>query len=545
MKIKSIRYGFANNSSSSHSIVFLGDFRADDDAEGTDSFGWDYFTAIKEQSKKEYLFATLLQAGKMAHYNATTILTEKIGWLNPEDKFDKSQQGSNYNEREQCSPQIKTFKDYSRKVEKDLQFEILLKDFSDVFGEEMIKRWLDTDYDVDEYISGIPYIDHQSVLALPIHPDGSLHAKFIKHFFQVLIKENFAILGGNDNSGEPHDLEERETYSDNLSIKAVQKVLNFIGTEGKGPVCVYDEINNDFILQKYRSGDKLRVSFEINSTTNKSAFPELVDLKITDNCDYGCTFCYQSSTKEGKHGELENIKNTIKTLANSKVMEIAIGGGEPTMHPNLLEILQFIREHNMLACFTTKNFDLHKRPDFEQIIKTANSIAFSCNSKAEIDKVLLIKEAMRDGRNYPGSEGITDVYFQMIPELMSNNAFDNSLNKLGYREKITLLGYKDFGFGEKYAPKNRFEDSSWIDTVKKYSKDKNMDFGIDSVLVSKWKKELIEKGVNPLALVGEEGKFSCYVDAVNMTIHKSSFSKEEGIKLTGHEETIKEHFATF
>jgi hypothetical protein len=63
--------------------------------------------------------------------------------------------------------------------------------------------------------------------------------------------------------------------------------------------------------------------------------------------------------------------------------------------------------------------------------------------------------------------------------------------------------------------------------------------------VSKWKNELIENCVDPLALVGEEGKFSCYLDAVKMTIHKSSFSKELGIKLTGQEENIKEQFMTF
>jgi hypothetical protein len=48
-----------------------------------------------------------------------------------------------------------------------------------------------------------------------------------------------------------------------------------------------------------------------------------------------------------------------------------------------------------------------------------------------------------------------------------------------------------------------------------------------------------------MALVGKEGKFSCYLDAVKMIIHKSSFSKEPGIQLTGEEKDVKKEFATF
>ncbi len=135
----------------------------------------------------------------------------------------------------------------------------------------------------------------------------------------------------------------------------------------------------------------------------------------------------------------------------------------------------------------------------------------------------------------------------MIPELMTDLNFDKTLKRISkmYDVPVTLLGYKDFGFGENYKPKNRFSSPGWISIIKKYSEDEGIKFGIDSVLVSKWKKELIDNNVDPLALVGEEGKFSCYLDAVKMTIHKSSFSKEAGLQLTGNEENIKKQFATF
>lgn len=549
MKIKSIRYGFANNSSSSHSIVFLGNHKANDDAQGGD-FGWDYFTAVNEQSKKEYLFATLLQAGKVSSYIPKTTLTEKSGWLNPANRYEAQEKYGFENQGELQKSERQSYIDYALNIENSIKWEVIQKEFTDVFGKELVDDWMDKDLNkkLGSWDSGIPYIDHQSVLSLPIYADGRLHIEFLKKFFHILITKNFAILGGNDNNGDPHKLEEKNTVSDDPTVQAVQKVLNLIGTENVGPVCVYDEINDDFIIQNDRNGNKVRISFNIDSETKKSAFPELVDLKITDNCNYGCKFCYQSSTKEGKHANIENVKSIVKTLSNSRVMEIAIGGGEPTMHPNLLGILKDIRSRNVIACFTTKNFELHTRPDFEEIIKTANSIAFSCNSVAEIEKVKDIKDAISDF-GFPGYEGIAAIYIQMIPELMTDSAFDKALKYIEtnfHRDAcVTLLGYKDFGFGINYKPKNRFQNSDWIDTLKNHSGKYGINFGIDSVLVSKWKNELIEKGVNPLALVGEEGKFSCYVDAVTMTIHKSSFSKEAGIPLTGQEETVKEQFATF
>ena len=543
MYIKSIRYGFANNSSSSHSIVFLGDFQVKNTAYSGEGFGWEFFTASNEQSKKEYCFATLLSAGNIASYIPKTPLTEKVGWLNPYNYSDvmKKYKMTHYEEIEKTVHKDNI--DFAKKLTNNLKWEALLNEFSDIFGKELIEKWKNIDEGENSW--DLPSVDHQSILSLPTDHDGTIHIGFAKEFFRILITKNFAFLGGNDNSEDSHELIDKDTYSEDPQVQAVQTVLDIIGTESKGPLCVYDELNDDYVIQNSRNGNKVRISFNSKKDTKKSIFPELVDLKITGYCEYGCKFCYQSSTKEGKHASLENIKNIIKSLANSGVMEIAMGGGEPTTHPDLLEILKEIKKHKMLACFTTKNFDLHTRPDFKEVIETTNSIAFSCNSIAEIEKVIIIRNAIYEVAGY---ENNLEIYIQMIPELMTDLNFEKALNLIGkklYTTPVTLLGYKDFGFGEKYSPKNRFASSDWIKTVKEHSGKRGIKFGIDSVLVSKWKKELIENHVDPLALVGEEGKFSCYVDAVTMSIHKSSFSKDVGILITGQEENIKEQFKIF
>ena len=535
MYIKSIRNGFANNSSSSHSIVFLGDKQVDDNDTG--DFGWQFFTAASDYEKKRYLFSTLLSQRKISSFIPSTTLTEKTGWFNPFSKTDVMRKFKlSWGDIIESKYQNKI--DYAYELNEKLKWRSILEAFSDVFGEAMIKEWNETPSD-------IPYVDHQSVLSLPINYDESINLQFTKEFFEVLLKNNFVFLGGNDNDIEDHELESYNTFSDNSDVINTMKVLKFIGTDGVGPLCVYDEENEDYILQHRGNGNKLRISFNSDKQTKKSSIPELVDLKITDYCDYGCKFCYQSSTKKGSHASFENLKKSIEMLRSSGTMEIAIGGGEPTMHPDLYKILNYIRELGMTACFTTKNFDLHTHPDFLKILKVSNSIAFSCNSVAEIKKVSKIRQEIFESDLCYDER--PKIYVQMIPELMSDKTFESSLICVSemYGVPVTLLGYKDFGFGEKYLPKNRFSNSNWIKTIKNISGEHRISFGIDSILVSKWKKELIEENVDPLALVGEEGKFSCYFDAVEMMVHKSSFSKEPGIKLTGNEKNIKEQFMTF
>lgn len=533
MKIKSIRYGFANNSSSSHSIVFMGDYKIKDENHNYDHYGSNDFTLASEIEKKKYLLSNLL-SNNFVNFIPRTPLTEKTGWTNP---FDKDQVEKKYNLSYKELPETKHGamleygEDIIEKVKKDYIFEV----YDGFFSKELIK----------DAIENRVYVDHQSIIYFPRDLNGLVNNKFVKELFSVIIKENFAILGGSD--GGDHSLSEFATSSKDESVIAVLKILDFMNLHNSS-LCVYDEENDDFVLQSIGLGDKMRISFNSDSKTTKSSIPELVDLKITDNCNYNCKFCYQSSTKEGKHADFENIKKVISILSNSKTMEIAIGGGEPTNHPDLLEILQEIRKKNMLACFTTKNFKLHERPDFEEIIKTANSIAFSCNSFSEIEKVKIIIDYCRDKSWYFEYSNVAKIYIQIIPELMTDKLFNDSMEYIGsemYNIPVTLLGYKDFGFGENYKPNNRFSTPDWIDVVKHHSKENYVRFGIDSVLVSKWEDELIERGVDPMALVGKEGKFSCYLDAVKMSIHKSSFSKEPGIQLTGEEKDVKKEFATF
>lgn len=526
ISIKSIRMGHANNSSSSHSLVFLGDKKIEDNIYDNEGFGWQYFTASSRKTKELYLLRTLFyNLEGVTHLHKKRILIEK-------NENTLLQQNSTYYEPR--------YHDVDKLLSKKYCCRIIKSNFSDIFLEnnlnELLNRILN---DNDDYEYSI---DHQSIINLPVNKYQELDYIFIKKLFSIILDNNFAILGGNDNSVDNHpNLEHHinNKFSDNIS-----NILKLIGVESSSynTVIHYDELNDDYILQYKDSANKFRFSFNVDSKpTTKSGFPELIDIRITNWCDYGCKFCYMSSTKEGKHGKIEDIKKIVDMLYNSNVMEIAIGGGEPTSHPEFVEILKYIKNKNMMVGFTTKNWELHQHKDFKYIIKYANSIAFSCQSTKEIEKVLHIQEEQKNITNNSYSYG-PEYYIQTILELSSLENLEKMFVMCAEKWlPITLLGYKNFGFGKTYKIKNLEISETWIDIIKKF---KGLEVGIDSIIVSKWREKLIEKGCDAKMLIGEEGKFSCYIEADTLKIAKSSFNTEsEELDLT--KENILEYFQKY
>lgn len=106
----------------------------------------------------------------------------------------------------------------------------------------------------------------------------------------------------------------------------------------------------------------------------------LTIIEITDRCNLTCPTCYAgSSPTHGRHRTLDEVKTMLDTIvANEKEPDVVqISGGEPTLHPQFFEILDYAKtlpiKHIMLntnGIEIAKNFEFAKRlktyaPDFE------------------------------------------------------------------------------------------------------------------------------------------------------------------------------------
>lgn len=82
--------------------------------------------------------------------------------------------------------------------------------------------------------------------------------------------------------------------------------------------------------------------------------PELIDNSITNWCDRECGFCYKASDRTGYHMEISDYRKIINQAAQMKVLQVALGGGNPNQHPGFCDILRLTREEfNIVPSYTT------------------------------------------------------------------------------------------------------------------------------------------------------------------------------------------------
>ena len=89
-------------------------------------------------------------------------------------------------------------------------------------------------------------------------------------------------------------------------------------------------------------------------------YPDSMDVKITNKCDMGCKFCHENSLPDGIHGDIMNAK-FIETLL--PYTELAIGGGNPLEHPDLIPFLEKCKGLNLICNMTVNQQHFSKEYD--------------------------------------------------------------------------------------------------------------------------------------------------------------------------------------
>jgi radical SAM protein with 4Fe4S-binding SPASM domain len=81
--------------------------------------------------------------------------------------------------------------------------------------------------------------------------------------------------------------------------------------------------------------------------------PTLVDLQLTLKCNMGCPHCYASSGPAGEDMPFEGALALLDDLAEAGVCQLALGGGEPLLHPRFIEILYHASSRGLVPNLTT------------------------------------------------------------------------------------------------------------------------------------------------------------------------------------------------
>lgn len=278
--------------------------------------------------------------------------------------------------------------------------------------------------------------------------------------------------------------------------------------------------NGNYSVHIFDDGTKIREN-DLNNLT--PSFPENIDLKITDYCDRGCLFCHENSTTKGIHGDILN-QEFIDTI--QPFTELALGGGNPLDHPDLVEFLKKLKSKKILANITVnqKHFiDNKKYVDFLISEKLIYGLGVSVT---EVTDELL--DLLKENPNI-----VIHVIYGVITEEEFKKLYDNNL-------KVLILGYKIFRRGEIWLSRKEEEfsvNSKWLfnelgEATKRF---KVVSFDNLAIRQLEVKRLMSESDWNNFYM-GDDGQYTMYIDMVKKEFASSSTSTNRQLILDNIED---------
>jgi len=117
------------------------------------------------------------------------------------------------------------------------------------------------------------------------------------------------------------------------------------------------------------------------------AAPETIHFSVTGRCDQACAGCFYSarpgSDVSAEHAPWELFRQVVYEAEKARVFQIALGGGEPLLHPRLVEMVRLAREHHLVPNLTTNGNRLTR--DLATVLQEAGlgQVQISLNGASE------------------------------------------------------------------------------------------------------------------------------------------------------------------
>jgi len=94
--------------------------------------------------------------------------------------------------------------------------------------------------------------------------------------------------------------------------------------------------------------------------TSWSSAPRQVSIALTNACDLRCSYCY--APKQRARLDYDHVAKWLLELDDAGCLGVGFGGGEPTLHPDFVQLCKFVSQSTKLAVtFTTHSHRLNER----------------------------------------------------------------------------------------------------------------------------------------------------------------------------------------
>lgn len=384
------------------------------------------------------------------------------------------------------------------------------------------------------------HLDFLSGYAVPrkIHsPD--MDVDFFKHIVQLVMSENIIIFGDRWGDAQPWEEQFRGRYTNLLG--GLNMVSRRVG-------------ENEWTLLSLYDGTKYSVAFD--SDGRQTATPdtstralEMVDVSISNACSRQCPFCYRASVPNGPLANLDDLKALVNGLKEIDVMEMVIGGGEPTEHPGFYRFLKETDFGDLSVSFTTRDLNfvcslarvngVEESEVIDIIRNRVKAIGLSVQSAddvraAERNLAVFFKPDTAHFISNP------QMVFHVIPGSGWRDVFDAIIQD---KHRLLLLGMK-------FAGRNADADrKAYAEVLKKMLEDERLNTHLDK----SYFRERVRLGVDTKFIVDilsiapdwikrfnrnswsdQEGMRSAFIDLVDGTMSPCSFGGNT-VRLIGYD----------
>ena len=198
-------------------------------------------------------------------------------------------------------------------------------------------------------------------------------------------------------------------------------------------------------------------------------YPVFVSMNLTNCCDLRCKHCSKSLERNASFIDLDLLKKSFYYFENWRIKQVILTGGEPTLHPNFIDIVKLLKKRNISVGILTngQNSFLTKIDELKKILDENDFIQFS------VDDILENYSKIR-------VNGKFDILNKSIKEVLGEkfsvktNTVVNSENYMHLHEiyeNLKMMGLTNMRFSPMFYIKESFaKQVNDVETIKSFVK---------------------------------------------------------------------------
>ena len=177
---------------------------------------------------------------------------------------------------------------------------------------------------------------------------------YARHPDVTIRREHFGGIAFHRRTGATIELDrEACLFLERADGSSIRAIANGICEEGYVSIQDIYAVADTLLREGFLTKDAKNAAIKATGWPEKGSLsaPETVHLAITHRCNESCPWCYVDPVaEEMTTGE---IKAIIDEMAEMKVFQLAIGGGEPFMRDDLVRIVRCARQNGIVPNITT------------------------------------------------------------------------------------------------------------------------------------------------------------------------------------------------